>query len=77
MSELADAVQRSVAVRVRAVRTERGLTQRVLAERAGCSRSSLANVEAARQNLSLRRLCDLAEALGIAVEDLLAPPQAG
>ena len=43
-----------------------------LAERAGISRPSIANVEAGRQNVSLRQLCALASALGVTVEELLS-----
>jgi transcriptional regulator with XRE-family HTH domain len=68
---LAEAVQRRVGERIRALRTGRGLTQVRLAERAGISRPSLANVEAGRQNIGVRRLCSLAAALGVRVEELL------
>jgi transcriptional regulator with XRE-family HTH domain len=43
-----------------------------LAERSGISRPSVANVEAGRQNVSLRQLCALALALDVGVEELLA-----
>ena len=77
MSELAEAVQRRVGERVRALRTDRGLTQRQLADRALVSRPSIANVEAGRQNVGLRQLCALADALGVAVTDLLAEVRDG
>jgi transcriptional regulator with XRE-family HTH domain len=72
VNALAEAVQRRVGERVRALRTGRGLTQLRLAGRAGLSRPSLANIEAGRQNLGVRQLCALAEALGVPVEELLA-----
>ena len=72
MSDLADALARRVGERVRELRSDRGLTQLRLAERAGISRPSIANVEAGRQNVSLRQLCALAAALGVEVEDLVA-----
>jgi transcriptional regulator with XRE-family HTH domain len=68
----ADALQRQVGARVRALRANRGLTQLRLAQRSGFSRPSVANVEAGRQNVSLRQLCALAAALGVGVEELLA-----
>jgi transcriptional regulator with XRE-family HTH domain len=74
MSALAEAVQRRVGERVRALRAERGMTQLRLAGRAGISRPSLANIEAGRQNVGVRGLCALAEALGVRVEELLAAP---
>lgn len=56
---------------MRAVRSGRGLTQRAVAERAGLSRASVANVEAGRQNLGLLQLEALAGALGVQVERLM------
>ena len=72
MSGLAEALQRRVGVRVRELRADRGLTQLRLAERSGISRPSVANVEAGRQNVSLRQLCALALALDVGVDELLA-----
>jgi transcriptional regulator with XRE-family HTH domain len=72
MSDSADGVQRRVGARVRELRAGRGLTQLRLAERSGISRPSVANVEAGRQNVSLRQLCALASALDVAVEELFA-----
>lgn len=69
---LAVAVRRRLGVRVRSLRAEHGLTQLRLAQRSGISRPSIANVEAGRQNVSLRQLCALAAALGVDVEELLA-----
>ena len=74
MSAVAEAVQRRVGERVRALRAERGMTQLRLAGRAGISRPSLANIEAGRQNVGVRALCALAEALGVRVEELLTAP---
>ena len=74
MSAPGEAVQRRVGERVRALRAARGLTQLRLAGRAGISRPSLANIEAGRQNLGVRALCALAEALGVPVEELLTAP---
>ena len=67
-----DSVHRRVGERVRALRISRGLTQLRLAERSGFSRSSVANVEAGRQNVSLRQLCALAGGLDVPVEALFA-----
>jgi transcriptional regulator with XRE-family HTH domain len=72
VSDIDEALQRRLGRRVRALRADRGLTQLRLAERSGISRPSIANVEAGRQNVSLRQLCGLAAALGVAVEELLA-----
>jgi len=72
VSEPGDALARRVGERVRELRAARGLTQVRLAQQSGISRPSIANVEAGRQNVSLRQLCALATALGVAVEDLVA-----
>jgi transcriptional regulator with XRE-family HTH domain len=72
VSGLAEALQRRVGARVRELRADRGLTQLRLAERSGISRPSVANLEAGRQNVSLRQLCALAFALEVGVEELLA-----
>jgi transcriptional regulator with XRE-family HTH domain len=71
VSELSEALARRVGERVRELRVGHGLTQLRLAERSGISRPSIANLEAGRQNVSLRQLCALAAALGVAVEDLV------
>jgi transcriptional regulator with XRE-family HTH domain len=68
----AEALQQRVGARIRELRADRGLTQLRLAERSGISRPSVANVEAGRQNVSLRQLCALALALDVGVEELLA-----
>ncbi|HEX3463362.1 MAG TPA: helix-turn-helix transcriptional regulator [Candidatus Elarobacter sp.] len=67
-------VQQRLGERVRELRAGRGLTQLRLAERSGISRPSIANVEAGRQNVSLRQLCALATALGVTAAELLSGP---
>jgi XRE family aerobic/anaerobic benzoate catabolism transcriptional regulator len=67
--------------RVRALRAERGTSRAALAEEAGLSPRFLAEVEAGRGNISVRRLADLARALGTTAAALLdgkagAPPPA-
>jgi transcriptional regulator with XRE-family HTH domain len=69
---LAEALQQRVGARIRELRADRGLTQLRLAERSGISRPSVANVEAGRQNVSLRQLSALALALDVGVDELLA-----
>jgi transcriptional regulator with XRE-family HTH domain len=60
-------VQRRLGARVRTRRAQLGLTQHALAARSGFSRPSIANVEAGRQNVSLRQLCAVAVALEVDV----------
>ena len=56
---------------VRARRTERGLTMKVLAKNAAVSERFLAQLEAGEGNISVVRLEDVAEALGTSAAELL------
>jgi transcriptional regulator with XRE-family HTH domain len=62
-----------LASRVKGLRSERHLSQAVLAERAGMHRSYLSSIERARHNVPLDTVCRLAWALGVDVPDLLTP----
>lgn len=57
--------------RVATMRNLRGLTQHQVAERISISRSSLANIEAGRQECTLAHLRELAAALGVSMGQLL------
>jgi XRE family aerobic/anaerobic benzoate catabolism transcriptional regulator len=67
----------TLARRVRDRRRDRGETVQAVADRAGLSRRFLLDVESARGNISVRRLADLAAALGVGAADLLAPRLGG
>lgn len=56
---------------VRARRTEQALTLAALSERAGVSERFLAQLEAGQGNISVARLCDVAQALGTTAAGLL------
>lgn len=60
--------------RVREARTNAGLTPKALASLVGLSRSSIANLEAGRQRVPVHVIWNLADALGVAVSDLLPEP---
>ena len=62
--ERAERVLGHLGERVRAARGERGLTLRGLAEASGVSERFLSDLEAGRGNISVARLCAVAEALG-------------
>jgi transcriptional regulator with XRE-family HTH domain len=62
---------RRVAIRIKALREKRGLSQQALAEKAGLSRTYLARLETARQDPTLSTLEKLAKALGVPVSALL------
>jgi XRE family transcriptional regulator, aerobic/anaerobic benzoate catabolism transcriptional regulator len=67
------AILETLARRARQLRQTRGFTVQALAERSGLSRRFLLDVEAARGNISVRRLADLAAALETPIADLLTP----
>jgi DNA-binding XRE family transcriptional regulator len=60
---------------VRELRLQRGMTQEDLALRSGVTRNVLISVEFGRRGLLYERLFDLAEALDVPVEKLLAGPR--
>lgn len=57
--------------RLTEIRKEQGLTQCQLAERAQCSQQMIAEYEAGKRNIPVGRLLTIAEALGVAVDDLI------
>ncbi|GEB63249.1 hypothetical protein SAT01_06970 [Sinomonas atrocyanea] len=63
-----------VGARIRELRLDRGLTQESLSLEARLSRNMLIGVEWGRQSLAYERLWDIADVLGVTVEDLLKPP---
>ena len=62
--------------RARALRQERGWTLRDVAERSGLSPRFLVQLEAGRGNISIRRLADVARALGTTPAALLSAAEA-
>jgi len=58
-------------MKLKKLRSERGLSQRALAERAGISREYLARLETARQDPTLTTLEKLAHALRVDVTRLV------
>jgi len=64
-------VYRAVGDRVRRARVARGVTQRQLGARVGHSRLSMVAIETARQRVQVHTLFAIADALGVAVAELL------
>lgn len=69
-----EAVGGAIAENLRRLRQERGLTLEAVAERAEVSRGTVIQVEQARANPNISTLCRLADALGVGVASLIAPP---
>jgi len=68
-----DPLQRRVGARVRAARAAEGLSQEQVAQRVGMARSSIANLEAGRQDMSISRLALVAAAVNLNLADLIRP----
>ena len=67
----------NLAAKIRALRVERGLSQKELAALIGVTSAAISNWEAGtRENIRGKALFSLAAALGVGPEDLLTRPQA-
>lgn len=64
-------IEETVGHNVRELRTASAMSQVDLAEAVGVTRSSISNVEAGRQNITITLLANLADALNVAAADLL------
>jgi transcriptional regulator with XRE-family HTH domain len=62
-----------LAQNVRRIRNSTGLSQEVLADRAGLLRTYISSIERAERNVSLENIFLLAKALGVQPGDLLKP----
>jgi transcriptional regulator with XRE-family HTH domain len=63
--------------RLRRLRTEAGITQADLADATGIGRSSIANIEAGRQDTSVITWLAIARHLGATLDDLINPDPTG
>lgn len=62
---------KAIGIRVRRFRTQRGLTQQKLAELSGQEPSNISHIERGATKLGLPTIVNIANALGITVDDLL------
>lgn len=69
-----DQLYREIGRALRKRRETAGLTQEVVAQRVGLSRTSITNIEQGRQHVSLHVLYALADAMGAKPGDLLPDP---
>lgn len=60
---------------ITSLRTQNGLSQARLADKAGIPRSTLTHMESGGGNPSLANLCKLAASLGVGIEELLSRPR--
>lgn len=65
------AVTIEIAQRLRAARTQRQLTQLVLASRLGISREAISRYESGERDMHIATLIDLSRALGCPLADLI------
>ena len=68
-------LQRAVGRRISELRTALDLTQRDLGERCEIDIKYMQDIEGGRQNLTLRTLLKVAEALGVEVQRLFEAPE--
>lgn len=61
--------------RLKALRVEKGLTQRQLAEKAALSLSYYTEIELGKKQMNERRLKSIAKALGVSTFDILEPDE--
>jgi DNA-binding XRE family transcriptional regulator len=64
-------IQRQVGLRIKALRSRRGMTQDQFAERAGLNRTHLYRIETGKQSITLRTMKIIADALEVRVRDLV------
>lgn len=57
--------------RVREVRKAKGISQEKLAELAGIDRSYMGNIERGEKNVTLKKVYEICDALGVNVHDLI------
>ena len=67
-------VLKDIGNRVRRLRAQRGMSRRVLAQSSGVSERYLATLEQGKANISIVRLVEIANAMGLPVAELLTEP---
>ena len=65
-----DEILTRLGTRIRELRTKKGLSQSRLAELAGINDKYLGEVERGTNNISVRKLTQIAEAIGVEVQEL-------
>jgi transcriptional regulator with XRE-family HTH domain len=71
-----DVAKPGFGIRLKELRLAAGLTQQALADKAGLKQTSLSDWECGKVSATVDAIPTLAEALGVTVADLFAPPAA-
>jgi DNA-binding XRE family transcriptional regulator len=66
-------LKRELGLRIKALRTERQITQEDLTDRSGMFRTYMSRIESGRANPTLTMLHDIAAAFDVDIRDLFAP----
>ncbi len=74
MSENPDLLLSQIGLRITRRRQELGVSQRALAEKAGMQHANFYRIENGDQNVTIRTLCKIADALETTVAELVAGP---
>lgn len=79
MTEDPDILLDQIGIRMAKRRQELGMTQKAFAEAIGMNPGNLCQIEKGKQNVTIRTLCKIAEALDITVGELVSgvPPKRG
>jgi len=79
VTEDPDILLSQLGLRITKRRQEIGISQKALAEKIGMPSPGLSNIENGKQNVTIRTLCKIAEALDITVGELVSgvPPKRG
>lgn len=68
-------IKTELAKRTRRIRQEKRMPQELIAELSGLSRTSITNIEAGKQSITIENLYRIADALSCSIFDLLPPSQ--
>jgi len=65
-------IQKQIGAKIRALRTKKGWSQDVFAERCGLHRAHMGEIERGESNVTVQTLKIIADALGVRIRDLVS-----
>lgn len=65
-------IQKQIGTKIRALRTKKGWSQDVFAERCGLHRAHMGEIERGESNVTVQTLKIIADALGVRIRDLVS-----